>query len=171
MSATNNSQEPSDQEIVLTGFSVFNLKANRRVFNDFINQHQRDRYYITQLENLLHSNGIDIPEEMSVLSRIEQTAAPGNASNSVMEDGSLSSLAKSISLIKEQLHTHEIYTQFRGVHFWNMVPETKIPTVGSTLSNMFFGSGQKHRVDILKDLTGRILPNRMTLVMGPPGCG
>eukprot|EP01034_Spumella_vulgaris_P031175 gene31175-38522_t len=31
--------------------------------------------------------------------------------------------------------------------------------------------GKKRRVDIVKDLTGRILPKRMTLVMGPPGCG
>eukprot|EP01034_Spumella_vulgaris_P038653 gene38653-47739_t len=36
---------------------------------------------------------------------------------------------------------------------------------------MLKGKGKLHRVDILSDLTGRILPKRMTLVVGPPGCG
>eukprot|EP01034_Spumella_vulgaris_P003714 gene3714-4760_t len=52
-----------------------------------------------------------------------------------------------------------------------MVPKKKIPTVGSSFVSMIAGSGKKSRVNIIHDLTGRILPKRMTLVMGPPGCG
>ncbi len=48
-----------------------------------------------------------------------------------------------------------------------MVPKKTIVTVGNT----FTGSGEKLRANIVKDLTGRILPKRMTLVIGPPGCG
>jgi ABC-type multidrug transport system ATPase subunit len=51
------------------------------------------------------------------------------------------------------------------------MPEKKIPTVGLAFRSMIMGSGEKHRVNIINDLTGRILPKRMTLVMGPPGCG
>jgi hypothetical protein len=53
-----------------------------------------------------------------------------------------------------------------------IVPKTQIPTVGSTVRDLFlFGTGPKQRVDILKNLTGRIATQKMTLVMGPPGCG
>jgi hypothetical protein len=51
-----------------------------------------------------------------------------------------------------------------------MVPEKKMVTVGSSILNMFrCGSGPKHRVDILKNLSGRIQRAKLTLVMGPPG--
>lgn len=53
-----------------------------------------------------------------------------------------------------------------------VVPKTKIPTVGSTIRDiLLFGQGPKQRVDILKNLTGRIATRKMTLLMGPPGCG
>jgi ABC-type multidrug transport system ATPase subunit len=52
-----------------------------------------------------------------------------------------------------------------------MVAKKAIPTVGTALKNFLLGSGPKERVDILKDLTGRIMPKTMTLLMGPPGCG
>jgi hypothetical protein len=88
-----------------------------------------------------------------------------------MPDGSLNSLMKSVTSIKEHNQMHEIYVQYRNLTFWNMVANRKIPTVGSTIRNIVFGSGPKRRVDIIKDLTGRILPKTMTLLMGPPGCG
>ncbi|CAM9211888.1 unnamed protein product [Ectocarpus fasciculatus] len=65
----------------------------------------------------------------------------------------------------------EVEVQYRDLSFWGMVPKTTIPTVGSTFKHMIFGSGPKHRTDILKGLTGRIRPGKMTLLMGPPGCG
>lgn len=53
-----------------------------------------------------------------------------------------------------------------------VVPKTRIPTVGSTFRDLLLcGTGPKQRIDILKNLTGRIATGKMTLVMGPPGCG
>ena len=87
--------------------------------------------------------------------------------NYCMKDGSLESLMKSTETFAEHVKSHEVHVQFRGLTFWNMVPKKTIVTVGST----FTGSGEKFRANIINDLTGRILPKRMTLVMGPPGCG
>eukprot|EP01034_Spumella_vulgaris_P036485 gene36485-44998_t len=88
-----------------------------------------------------------------------------------MDDGSLEALSKSIDKHAEYLHQFEIQVQFRNLTFWNMVPEKFIPTVWTDILGLFGLSGKKHRVNIINDLTGRILPKRMTLVMGPPGCG
>jgi hypothetical protein len=85
----------------------------------------------------------------------------------IMKDGSLDSLIKSVERYADHGQSFEIQVQFRGLTFWNMVPKKTIVTVGNT----FTGSGEKFRANIINDLTGRILPKRMTLVMGPPGCG
>lgn len=152
---------------VRVGFSVFNLQANRRVYSDFAVQHARDKTYIAELEKLLNDNGIEIPPEIIP----EHTVVKRNLNDRWMPDGSLNSLTKSITSIAGHNNMHEIDVQYRNMSFWSMTPERKIPTVGSTIKGIVFGSGQKRRVDVLKDLTGRILPKTMTLLMGPPGCG
>eukprot|EP01034_Spumella_vulgaris_P029906 gene29906-37037_t len=88
-----------------------------------------------------------------------------------MGDGSLDALEKSTKLHSDHVQRHEIQVQFRNLTFWNTVPDKVIETVGSTFLSLFGVGGKKHRVDIVHDLTGRILPKRMTLVMGPPGSG
>lgn len=53
-----------------------------------------------------------------------------------------------------------------------IVPKTHIPTVGSTIKDLLLcGTSPTQRIDILTNLTGRIAPKKMTLVMGPPGSG
>eukprot|EP01034_Spumella_vulgaris_P038880 gene38880-48011_t len=84
-----------------------------------------------------------------------------------MEDGSLVALTKAVERYAEHEHKHEIQVQYRNLSFWSMVPKKTIVTVGST----FLGSGKKTRANVINNLTGRILPKQLTLVMGPPGCG
>lgn len=68
------------------------------------------------------------------------------------------------------MHFHPVSIVYENVSFYTMVPdEKKIATVGSTIMKLFCGSGPKHRVDIVKNLSGRIQRGKMTLVMGPPG--
>jgi ABC-type multidrug transport system ATPase subunit len=90
-----------------------------------------------------------------------------------MPDGSFESLDKAISRLKPLVNIPQIDVQFRNLSFWGMVPKTRIPTVGSGLRDMFLlgAAAPKQRVDVLKNLTGRIATRKMTLVMGPPGCG
>ena len=56
------------------------------------------------------------------------------------------------------------------MNYYTKVSEKKIKTVGTTLKNIFCcGSGPTHRVDIIKNVSGRIQRGKITLVMGPPG--
>jgi len=152
--------------------SVFNVKANRKVQREFIAQHERDKAYIAELENLLNEKGVEIPEAVHEMkSALERRKSTVQMVGSLMADGSLESLAKSVDLIHKHTDRHEIQVQYRNLTFWNDIAKATIPTVGSTFKNIFVGGGKKERVNIINDLTGRILPKRMTLVMGPPGCG
>ena len=152
--------------------SVFNVKANRKVQREFIAQHERDKAYITELENLLNEKGVEIPEAIHEMkSSLERRKATVQMVGSLMADGSLEALAKSVDLIHQHTNRHEIQVQYRKLTFWSDIAKASIPTVGSTFKNIFVGGGKKERVNIINDLTGRILPKRMTLVMGPPGCG
>lgn len=89
-------------------------------------------------------------------------------SASLMNDGSLEELAKSVEESIRHMQRYEIAVQYRNLTFWNEIPELTIQTVGTVLTG---ATGKKKRVNILNDVTGRILPKRMTLVMGPPGSG
>lgn len=150
--------------------SMFNLNANRRIYQQLTQQIEHDKVYISELERLLRTNGIEVPE----ITRVIPTVVGGSNTDfadRIMPDGSLNSLIKSMESIKEHNQVHEIYVQYRNLSLWNMVADRKISTVGSTIRNIFWGSGPKRRVDVIKDLSGRILPKTMTLLMGPPGCG
>lgn len=160
------------EDDVPSGFSVFNVKANRRVYKEFIDQHERDRAYITALEKLLKENNVPIPDIVHEIKlHLQKPKASVRRVDGLMKDGSLASLAKSVEKVTDLTRRYEINVQFRNLTFWSKVPKKSIPTVGSTFKQLFFGSGEKTRVDIIHELTGRILPRTMTLVMGPPGCG
>jgi len=152
-------------------YSVFNGKANRRMHNEFVAQHERDRHYIVGLEKLLQDKGVEIPEELHELKKRLEGKDNTEHHDKYMKDGSLDALAKSVERITQHTHRYEVLVQYRNLTFWNNLPKKKIATVASSLKGMFLGSGKKHRVNIIQDLSGRILPKRMTLVMGPPGCG
>jgi hypothetical protein len=155
-------------------FSVFNAKANRKIHQEFVIQQEHYRTYISELENLLNEKGIEIPadiHEHKSHAEASKTLGRGRKVSGLMEDGSFSALSKAVERTAEHAHRYEIHVQYRNLTFWNMLAKKKIPTVGSSFLSMIMGSGKKHRVNIINDLTGRILPKRMTLVMGPPGCG
>ena len=151
-------------------FNVFNMHATRKIYKDFASQIERDRAYIAELERMLGEAGIEIAPEVQAKLDPPQQQKKLQVGR-LMPDGSLTALQKSLQSIKEQYKTHEVSVQFRDLTYWNMVPQRVIPTVGTALKNFIFGSGPKQRVDIIKNLTGRIMPKTMTLLMGPPGCG
>jgi hypothetical protein len=153
-----------------SGFSLFNVQANRKIYNEFVTQHERDRHYIEQLQSLLREHGIDFPEVATPRRKPELVGR--QESNGLLADASLAALEKVLSRVKDHGFHFEIKVQYRNLTFWNTVPEARIPTVGSTIRSILTcGAGPKRRVNILNDLTGRILPGQMTLLMGPPGCG
>ena len=152
-------------------FSVFNGKANRKIQKEFVAKQERDQHYIRELEKLLLERGIQIPDELHELKKNLEHNVSAENHDRFMKDGSLDALAKSVGRITEHTHRYEIQVQYRNLTFWNNLAKKKIPSIAASFKSMFLGSGKKHRVNIINDLTGRILPKRMTLVMGPPGCG
>ena len=157
-----------------SSISLFNVQANRRVFKELTTQHERDRHYIEELQKLLKNNNISIPaevEEIITIKPVELKREVSDPASLLMKDGSLATLEKTVDRAKQHQHLYDINVQYKNLTFWNNVPNKTIPTVGSTLKSMVCGNGPTHRVDIVKNLTGRIMPKTMTLLMGPPGCG
>lgn len=153
-------------------YSVFNVKANRRVYKVYVDQHERDQAYIAELERVLKELNVSIPEVIPEAKRITDQIVPNHAvEHGLMKDGSLAALAKSMEWLKEHTHSFEINVQYTNLTFWNSLPAATIPTVGSAMKSLLFGGGPTRKVHIFKELTGRILPQKMTLLMGPPGCG
>ena len=161
-----------DEPQTAAKMTVFNVKANRKIQKEFIAQHEKDRAYIAELEKMLLENGLELPElVLDMKKTLNEKDATVHAVERLMADGSIDALTKSLKLIVGHTHQYEIAVQYRNLTFWNNLPKLAIPTVWSSVRSIFLGSGKKHRVNIINDLTGRILPKRMTLVMGPPGCG
>lgn len=151
-------------------FSVFNVQTNRKLYKELVGQIDRDKVYITELEKIIHSHGIEVPKE--IMDALASAHKPHHLPTArIMEDGSLNALAESLNMIQDHNKMHEVNIQYRNLTFWSTVPKKSIPTVGSAIKKIFFGSGPKQRVNVIKDLTGRIMPKTMTLLMGPPGCG
>lgn len=146
------------------------MKANKKIHKTLIEQHKRDAAYIAVLESILKEKEIEIPQLTDEVKK-EVHGRDRALTDGLMPDGSLTALSKAIERSREHADQYEINVQYRNLSFWSEVPKKSIPTVGSTFRSMFTGGGKKQRVDIIKDLTGKILPKRMTLVMGPPGCG
>lgn len=154
-----------------TKFNVFNVHATQKIYKEFASQIERDRAYIAELERMLGEAGIAIaPEVQAKLEPLQQQQKKPQVGR-LMPDGSLTALQKSLHSIKEHYKTHEVSVQFRNLTYWNLIPKRVIPTVGTALRNFMLGGGPKEKVDIIKNLTGRIMPKTMTLLMGPPGCG
>jgi hypothetical protein len=162
----------STSEAPARRFSMFNRKCDQEVQRKMTEQHEADQQCIAELVKLLNSNNIEIPKSIFEKKNVSVPAAVAKpAEHGLMEDGSFTAMKKTVASIQDFVHKAEINVQYRNLTFWNSVPETKIPTVGSTFRSLLLGSGPKHRVNILNDLSGQIKPNTMTLVMGPPGCG
>lgn len=80
-------------------------------------------------------------------------------------------LISAFGKVKELQKPFHVTIDFKDLSLWTMAPKENIQTVGTAILQLFMGSGPKHRVDILKGLTGRISPYKMTLLLGPPGAG
>mmetsp|Transcript_6808 Transcript_6808/g.11284 ORF Transcript_6808/g.11284 Transcript_6808/m.11284 type:complete len:1439 (+) Transcript_6808:110-4426(+) len=151
-------------------------RNNKAIISDLSAKYIAEKHRVDILRNLLVANGIEIPDD------IFENVANGNSDGEgaplltpaflPMTDGSAESFQKLLDDNKNLLHFHPVAIVYNNLNFYTMVSEKKIKTVGSTIMNMLrCGSGPKHRVDILKNISGRIRRGKLTLVMGPPGCG
>lgn len=134
-------------EMKMSKFNIFTLRANHRVYKDIIEKRNSDRQYIEALEALLRENNLELPEiDRNVPSE------PKNRMGSL--DGSPEALNALLMKVKDLQHTYHVQICFKDLGYWTMSPKPYIPTVGTTIRNVFIGHGPKQRVDILKGLTG-----------------
>jgi ABC-type uncharacterized transport system fused permease/ATPase subunit len=96
----------------------------------------------------------------------------GDFAIGILEDAGHDQIKDMLSRIEPFHRKFEVQVAFKDMGYWVDAAETKIPTVGNALKDMFFGRCKEtHRVDILKGISGRILSGKLTLVLGPPGSG
>jgi len=136
-------------------------------------QLEENQLRINYLESLILKHGI--PVDGSILEKednkkLDASAPPVTERKlALFDDASEKTVRAHLGRFKDIVDQREIVVRYKDLSLWTMAPKTRIKTVGSTIRNMLFGSGPKHRVDILKSITGKINPGRLTLVIGPPG--
>jgi ABC-type multidrug transport system fused ATPase/permease subunit len=131
-----------------TKFSMiqkFQTRVQNKVTSALTARCSANQAYIEALEKLLIEHGIPLPDRTAFIKLEKSGLRPRTVEGYV-------------GLLNE-------------VGIWTMAPKQKIPTVGTALKGLFFGSGPKVRIDVLKGVSGRILPGKLTLLLGPPGSG
>lgn len=148
---------------------LFNACANSRLLHEISIQQSAYKRRIEELERALQEHGIEVPEDEA----FEQITAPPSTRRFVglIADGSAKTLTEVMQKVVKYRQGTEMGLQFKNLTFWTMQTPSAIPTVGTAIKSLFCGRAPAQRRDILKGLTGRIAPNRLTLVLGPPSSG
>lgn len=126
--------------------------------------------YIEQLEHLIQEHGIELPpHDHSVINN----TILGAVALRVLQDGNIEEIHQVLENAKKLSRSLDIEIEFHNLTFRTIVSERRINTVASMLQNLlcFWRGSEKKEIDILADATSRILPRKMTLLIGPPGSG
>ena len=128
---------------------------------------QELRTLVLTLENKLKENGIPLPEQTAFIERLSSD----NRIARLLLDGTYEELKKYAEDMEKLCRKFTCKVTYRDLGIWTMSPKAEIETVASSLLTCLCGTGPLNRVDILKGLSGRILPGKLTLLLGPPGSG
>ena len=145
--------------------SSFSIRA-QNAEQTLANKCREYEKYIEEIENLLKVHNIPLPEGISPVENGKSKDKP-----ILMKDGTIDELRPLLDQIQKYHRKFRTFICYRDLGIWTMSPKSKIPTVGGALLKCLCGPGPLNRVDILKDLSGRILPGKLTLLLGPPGSG
>lgn len=164
----------------MPSFSVTS-KTHQRIENELSNQiKERDREikekaeYIAKLVELLRENHIDPPE----IPKVDD--ANGGVHRKprripVLVDTSEDQMNQLLTQQLEFLRPMDITVEYTHLSYKVYVPKKRvIPSVGTFLRSIFCfweNFASKKELRILDDVTGRIKPRKMTLLIGPPGSG
>lgn len=162
-------------------FALFNFRTNKHIYEKFLTQNDKNSKYIEELEKLLEQYNIIIPYEIiekykgndsqDIKNNADGTTLSSSRKLLFLQDTKESTLTSFLKNIQNHRQTFKIQIEYNDLSYWNLIPKKNITTVGSIFRNILCGSEPKHKFFILKNLTGRIAPNKLTLLMGPPGCG
>eukprot|EP01038_Epipyxis_sp_PR26KG_P010860 gene10860-14577_t len=150
--------------------SLFTINSNREIVADLISRLSKNKAYIEELEMILKEHNIRLPDSDSALndSQLKQNEKSGIG---IMKEGNEQEMLAVLAKVKALHRRFYVTIKFNNLGYYTMASKQVIPTVGSELQTFVCGAGPKHRVDILKGITGQIQPKRLTLLLGPPGSG
>ena len=122
-------------------FSRFNMRANRKVFNDLLTQLQESKKDVEHLKLMLKEHSIHIiPREVISNSKIGELRV-------VVENTSAEFLEEFLEERKTLIGSNPVRIEYRDLTYWTKLPKkNKIETVGSTLHDIIFGVGEKSKV-------------------------
>ncbi|XVE73519.1 hypothetical protein DITRI_Ditri11bG0124800 [Diplodiscus trichospermus] len=176
---TSSSRENDDDELELQWAAIERLPTYRRIRTSLFDQKLLNDS--KEEDNILGRKVIDVTE----LGALERRVFIDKLITRI-EDDNLRLLKKLKERIDRQeplvgleLPTIEVRFQNLSVEADCEVVQGKpIPTLWNTISSVFSGltkvsrcKSESYRIKILKDVSGIIKPSRMTLLLGPPGCG
>ena len=163
--------------------SVFNLLSYQKIQAELAKQCldkdksiQQLEEYVHQLEALLREHHIDVPphEEIVVSPIVQREPSDTN----VIKDGTYEEIQHVVNKNKEHLRKQDLAVEFHNLSFTAEVStyQEDVFSITSIVKSLFcfwksFLPDAKKDVEILSNLTGRILPRKMTLLIGPPGSG
>lgn len=129
--------------------------------------------YVEKLEALLKEHNIEVPLEFR--SSLSAIALHGVAKDrTILVNGSIDELRQLLEGRQKLAREQEVAVEYHNLHFHTTVDtEREISTVFTTLRDLlfFWVARPQKKLDILANVSGRILPRKMTLLIGPPGSG
>jgi len=147
-------------------FKIFHDAANKMVQKNFISQNEKNRKYIEKLEKLLKEHNISIPTDEET-----KDASRSDPPVEALKDTSAAAISNVLTEFKKHAQPFQAQVEYKHLSYWSMIPKKEIETVGNMLKGILFGGGPKHKFHVLKDLSGKISSQKLTLLMGPPSSG
>ena len=163
---------PSLLEPVEGRRSIFSTRSHQKV-QDALSKQVRDRdEYIAKLQALLREHDIDIPElEIAPL----LPPLPPIEKAPEISDASEEQLKRLLQQQKQHVRPLDITLEYSHLTYRVYVAQNReIPSVSSLMKSLlcfWTKFARKKEIKILSDVTGRIKPRKMTLLIGPPGSG
>ncbi len=151
--------------------SLFNFLSQQKVEAELTKQMANKDRYIELLEQVLRDNGLELPVDEDL-----KTEKLASIVNNLLQQGTAEEIQILINNQKHLLRDNDFPVEFYDLTMSTEVPvEREIFSVSTVLYNIFLPwkafNKPKREIHIISNLTGRILPRKMTLLIGPPGSG
>lgn len=143
--------------------------ASQKMQADLTRRCITNENYIKKLESILKKHGVELPIDHPIYSM-----DPKLAVDTLLKEGTAEELEGLTEQTKALLRSMDISIEYLNLTYSTELPVVrKIQTVSTILLSLFnfWRPVEKKRLDILANVSGRILPRKMTLLIGPPGSG
>lgn len=165
----------SDASSPQANSKLFNLLSNQKLAQEYRQKCLEKDLYIQQLEEFLKQHQLELP--ISTHTATSAAVSPTlrqSMGSMTLNNGGIDEITAMINEQKKLLRNFNFAIEFYDLHFTTKAYKDRtIASISSILSSLlcFWQVKPKEDIDILSHATGRILPGKMTLLIGPPGSG